>query len=143
VCACSNYSGSGIETTFTQGEDARLRSMVPRAALPATDAAQLLVVGSPRRRGRGPDAPACSTRIGIEPVAVPAAAPRHRAAGGRPGHRVSSLAQPFLGDTRARAERPRRPPDRGALSRSAPRARTLWLRGRRRDWGVPDDLSRR
>ncbi len=38
-----NYSGSGIETTFTQGEDNALKAMVP--ALPATDARQLLVVG--------------------------------------------------------------------------------------------------
>ncbi|MEM1433660.1 MAG: ferredoxin:protochlorophyllide reductase (ATP-dependent) subunit N [Pseudomonadota bacterium] len=39
-----SYSGSGIETTFTQGEDACLQSMVPD--LPATDASQLLVVGT-------------------------------------------------------------------------------------------------
>jgi light-independent protochlorophyllide reductase subunit N len=38
-----NYSGSGIETTFTQGEDNALKCMVP--ALPATDEKQLLVVG--------------------------------------------------------------------------------------------------
>ena len=38
-----NYSGSGIETTFTQGEDGALRSMVP--VLPATDARQLMIVG--------------------------------------------------------------------------------------------------
>ncbi|MBM3337778.1 MAG: ferredoxin:protochlorophyllide reductase (ATP-dependent) subunit N, partial [Betaproteobacteria bacterium] len=41
-----NYSGSGIETTFTQGEDACLASMVP--LLPATDsshATSLLIVG--------------------------------------------------------------------------------------------------
>jgi len=37
------YSGSGIETTFTQGEDSALKCLVP--ALPATDAKQLLVVG--------------------------------------------------------------------------------------------------
>ena len=41
-----NYSGSGIETTFTQGEDACLASMVP--LLPATDAndaISLMIVG--------------------------------------------------------------------------------------------------
>ena len=38
-----NYSGSGIETTFTQGEDGALKALVP--LLPATDAKQLLVVG--------------------------------------------------------------------------------------------------
>ena len=39
-----NYSGSGIETTFTEGEDACLETMV-RAA-PRTDAEQLVVVGT-------------------------------------------------------------------------------------------------
>jgi light-independent protochlorophyllide reductase subunit N len=38
-----NYSGSGIETTFTQGEDNALRAMVP--LLPHTEEKQLLVVG--------------------------------------------------------------------------------------------------
>jgi light-independent protochlorophyllide reductase subunit N len=41
-----NYSGSGIETTFTQGEDACLASMVP--VMPSSNSAQsqLLIVGS-------------------------------------------------------------------------------------------------
>jgi light-independent protochlorophyllide reductase subunit N len=39
-----NYSGSGIETTFTQGEDACLATLVRE--LPATDADQLLVAGT-------------------------------------------------------------------------------------------------
>ncbi|HEV7457727.1 MAG TPA: ferredoxin:protochlorophyllide reductase (ATP-dependent) subunit N [Roseococcus sp.] len=39
-----NYSGSGIETTFTQGEDACLAALVPE--LPSTDAAQLVIVGA-------------------------------------------------------------------------------------------------
>lgn len=42
-----NYSGSGIETTFTQGEDACLNAMVP--VLPsaaATGTARLLIVGT-------------------------------------------------------------------------------------------------
>jgi light-independent protochlorophyllide reductase subunit N len=38
-----NYSGSGIETTFTQGEDNALKSMVP--VLPHSSGKQLLVVG--------------------------------------------------------------------------------------------------
>jgi light-independent protochlorophyllide reductase subunit N len=38
-----NYSGSGIETTFTQGEDGALKALVP--LLPSTEAKQLLVVG--------------------------------------------------------------------------------------------------
>jgi light-independent protochlorophyllide reductase subunit N len=42
-----SYSGSGIETTFTQGEDAALAALVP--ALPAEDAAaapSLMIVGA-------------------------------------------------------------------------------------------------
>ncbi|GMN02986.1 ferredoxin:protochlorophyllide reductase (ATP-dependent) subunit N [Erythrobacter sp. MTPC3] len=42
-----NYSGSGIETTFTQGEDACLTSLVPEMPASAADAPQeLLIVGS-------------------------------------------------------------------------------------------------
>jgi light-independent protochlorophyllide reductase subunit N len=41
-----NYSGSGIETTFTQGEDACLASLVPELpALPDSADTQLMIVG--------------------------------------------------------------------------------------------------
>ena len=39
-----NYSGSGIETTFTQGEDGALAALVP--LLPDSDERQLLLVGT-------------------------------------------------------------------------------------------------
>ncbi|MEY4297289.1 MAG: hypothetical protein RLZZ423_468 [Cyanobacteriota bacterium] len=39
-----NYSGSGIETTFTQGEDGALQALIP--LMPASDARQLLIVGT-------------------------------------------------------------------------------------------------
>ena len=39
-----NFSGSGIETTFTQGEDACLASLVP--TLKETDEENLILVGS-------------------------------------------------------------------------------------------------
>lgn len=42
-----NYSGSGIETTFTEGEDACLTALVPEMpAADAVEAANLLVVGA-------------------------------------------------------------------------------------------------
>jgi light-independent protochlorophyllide reductase subunit N len=42
-----NYSGSGIETTFTQGEDACLAALVPVSPLPARkEQSSLLVVGA-------------------------------------------------------------------------------------------------
>ncbi len=39
-----NYSGSGIETTFTQGEDNALQALLP--LMPATEEPQLLLVGT-------------------------------------------------------------------------------------------------
>ena len=41
-----NYSGSGIETTFTQGEDACLASLVPALPPLGTSEDQLLIVGA-------------------------------------------------------------------------------------------------
>jgi light-independent protochlorophyllide reductase subunit N len=41
-----NYSGSGIETTFTQGEDACLASLVPALPPGGTGEDRLLIVGS-------------------------------------------------------------------------------------------------
>ncbi|UWQ18356.1 ferredoxin:protochlorophyllide reductase (ATP-dependent) subunit N [Jannaschia sp. M317] len=118
-----NFSGSGIETTFTQGEDACLAAMVP--GLPATDAANLLLVGAL------PDvvedqARDLLARLGIDHVQVlpgrradqdPAVGPNTRYA----------LLQPFLGDTAGALD------GRGALRIAAPfpfgeEGTTLWLR---------------
>jgi light-independent protochlorophyllide reductase subunit N len=41
-----NYSGSGIETTFTQGEDACLQALVPQMPASTTETDELLVVGT-------------------------------------------------------------------------------------------------
>ncbi len=41
-----NYSGSGIETTFTQGEDTCLQALVPHLPLSGDQPAELLVVGT-------------------------------------------------------------------------------------------------
>jgi light-independent protochlorophyllide reductase subunit N len=93
-----NYSGSGIETTFTQGEDACLEALVPE--MPALDAdapANLVIVGSL------PDIvedqfKRLFTAIGIENVAsLP-----ERAVADLPGVGPNTrflLAQPFLNDT--------------------------------------------
>jgi len=70
------YSGSGIETTFTQGEDACLASMVP--VLPATDERELIVVGAL------PDV----VEDQMDEIAVGP-------------NTVFALTQPFLGDTHA------------------------------------------
>lgn len=39
-----NYSGSGIETTFTQGEDGALQALIP--LMPSTQESQLLIAGT-------------------------------------------------------------------------------------------------
>jgi light-independent protochlorophyllide reductase subunit N len=93
-----NYSGSGIETTFTQGEDACLAALVP--VLPTADAQQapdLLIVGAladvvEDQFSRLFDAMGLK-RWAFFPsrhsTALPAVGP----------HTRFLLAQPFLGDT--------------------------------------------
>ena len=128
-----SYSGSGIETTFTQGEDACLAAMVP--ALPATDARDLLIVGAL------PDvvedqALALLAAMGVGPVrCLPA-----RRAGDMPGvgaNTVFALTQPFLSDTREALMR------RGARALAAPfpfgeDGTTAWLQAIATDFGVSD-----
>jgi light-independent protochlorophyllide reductase subunit N len=130
-----NYSGSGIETTFTQGEDACLEAMVPTLA-PAT-ARELLIVGAM------PDVVedqclALLSAMGIGPVRM---LPAHRA-GELPGvgpETVFALVQPFLGETHAALLR------RGARHIAAPfpfgeEGTTAWLRAIAEEFGVPRDL---
>ncbi len=126
-----NYSGSGIETTFTQGEDACLASLVPD--MPATNERQLLIVGAlgdvvedQMRR--------LFDQIGVGPIRF---LPPRRAADLPPvGVNTSFLlAQPFLADT-ARALL-----DRGARRLPAPfpfgsEGTTLWLQAAAKAWGV-------
>ncbi len=102
-----NYSGSGIETTFTQGEDACLAAMVETAPKTAAGAApSLLVVGALPDIVEDQFA-RLFRDLGIEDVAffpprrsdaIPAVGPTTR----------FLLAQPFLGETALRLE------DRGA-----------------------------
>ncbi len=90
-----NYSGSGIETTFTQGEDGALKALVP--LLPASDTKQLLVVGCladvvEDQLRRVFDA------LGIGPVAfLPARHARELPSVG--ANTLVLPAQPFNGDT--------------------------------------------
>ena len=102
-----NYSGSGIETTFTEGEDACLAALVPECPVPTTAGTELLIVGAL------PDIVEDQflrlfNELGIGPVHV------------LPGRRADALppigpntryllAQPFLGATAMALE------DRGAV----------------------------
>jgi light-independent protochlorophyllide reductase subunit N len=128
-----NYSGSGIETTFTEGEDAALAAMVP--ALPATEAAELLLVGAL------PDVVedqmvALLTAMGVGPLRLlPARRVADTAAVG-PNTRFA-LVQPFLGATHAALLR------RGAQHIAAPfpfgeEGTTAWLRAIATSFGVTD-----
>jgi light-independent protochlorophyllide reductase subunit N len=126
-----NYSGSGIETTFTQGEDACLASMVP--TLPQTDRSSLLVVGALadvvedqfRRTFR---------ELGIDSVEfLPPRRSTELPSVGRHTHYL--LAQPFLADTARALD------ERGARHLTAPfplgaEGTTLWLRAAADAFGV-------
>jgi light-independent protochlorophyllide reductase subunit N len=91
------YSGSGIETTFTQGEDTCLAGAGARAAGAATSP-RCLVVGTLPTSSR--TSSAAVRQLGIGPVAScpPAMPPSCRPSAGHP----LLLAQPFLGETGAR-----------------------------------------
>lgn len=129
-----NYSGSGIETTFTQGEDACLAALVPELPAHAADhRPDLLIVGSladvvEDQLGD------LLRRMGIEEVsffpprrstALPCIGPNTRVL----------LAQPFLADTAKALER------RGAQRLAAPfplgvEGTTAWLQAAATAWGV-------
>ncbi len=92
-----NYSGSGIETTFTQGEDACLASLVPEMPAEPGTARSLLVVGALAEVVEDQFLRHFAA-LGVGPVRF---LPGRRAAelpAIGPGTQVL-LAQPFLGDT--------------------------------------------
>jgi len=129
-----NYSGSGIETTFTEGEDACLASMVP--VLKDTKERELLVVGAL------PDVVedqmvSLLKDMGIGPIRLlPARRIDDTTAVGE--NTVFALVQPFLGDTHAELER------RGARHIAAPfpfgdEGTTAWLRTVATEFGVSEE----
>ena len=90
-----NYSGSGIETTFTQGEDNALTALVP--LLPATEEHQLLLVGT-LADGVEDRFLTLFERLGIGPItSLPPRRSTELPAVG-PNTKVL-LTQPFLGTT--------------------------------------------
>lgn len=92
-----NYSGSGIETTFTQGEDTCLASMVPVMPAKETEEAELLIVGSLADVVED-QFQRLFKQIGIGPVAF--FPPRKSVELPRVGKGTKLLvAQPFLSDT--------------------------------------------
>jgi light-independent protochlorophyllide reductase subunit N len=129
-----NYSGSGIETTFTQGEDACLAALVPELPIEAnTDERSLMVVGvladvveDQFRR--------LFQSLGIGPVCF---LPPRRASDLPPvGSKTTFLlAQPFLTETARALE------ERGATRLPAPfplgaMGTSEWFRAAAKAWNV-------
>ncbi|MFN3614685.1 MAG: ferredoxin:protochlorophyllide reductase (ATP-dependent) subunit N, partial [Rubrimonas sp.] len=94
-CRVLNYSGSGIETTFTEGEDACLAALVP--TLPETPVRQLMVAGALADVVEDQFARLFAD-MGAGPVAFLPARRADAMPGVGPGTTVL-LAQPFLNET--------------------------------------------
>jgi light-independent protochlorophyllide reductase subunit N len=126
-----NYSGSGIETTFTQGEDNALKAMVP--VLPATAERQLLVVGCLADVVED-QFQRCFEQLGIGPVRF---LPARRAADLPPvGPNTYILpAQPFNGET-VRALVARGAKVLGAPYPFGAQGTTAWLAAAAGQWGI-------
>jgi light-independent protochlorophyllide reductase subunit N len=129
-----NYSGSGIETTFTQGEDACLASLVPTLPVPAADAAPSLVIVGALADVVEDQFMRLFAQLGLRDVqflparrsdAMPAVGPNTRYV----------LAQPFLADTARALEA------RGATRIAAPfplgvEGTTRWLQAAAAAFGI-------
>ncbi len=132
-----NYSGSGIETTFTEGEDACLAALVPD--LPASDAAELMVIGAL------PDVVEDQFARLFAELGIPARFfPARRAAQMPPvgPHTRFLLAQPFLGET-ARALEDRGAQRLDALFPFGAEGTTNWLHAAARAFGIDEMHFRR
>jgi light-independent protochlorophyllide reductase subunit N len=129
-----NYSGSGIETTFTQGEDACLASLVPSLPTPAADAPPSLMVVGALADVLEDQFARLFAQLGIGPVHF--FPPRHANALAPLGPNTRFLlAQPFLADTARALEA------RGAQRLAAPfplgvEGTTAWLQAAASAFGV-------
>ena len=135
-----NYSGSGIETTFTQGEDMCLAALAPELPPEAPDAeASLMLVGALADVVEDQFLRSFKA-LGINRVSVlpprrsttlPAVGPNTR----------FLLCQPFLGETARLLE------ERGARRLAAPfplgvEGTTAWLKAAADAWQVPEQRFR-
>jgi light-independent protochlorophyllide reductase subunit N len=135
-----NYSGSGIETTFTEGEDACLASLVPTLAADPSPQLSLMIVGAL------PDVvedqfARLFAELGIARVHSLPARRAHAMPPVGPNTRFL-LAQPFLGETARALE------DRGAMRLDAlfpfgAEGTTSWLHAAARAFGIDEMHFRR
>ena len=132
-----NYSGSGIETTFTQGEDACLAALVPTLTQAPADAAPSLLVVGVLADAVEDQFRRLFEAMGITQVDfLPA-----RRAGAMPAVGQATrmlLAQPFLNDTARALE------GRGCMRLSAPfplgaEGTTAWLRAAANAFAITDE----
>ena len=135
-----NYSGSGIETTFTEGEDACLAALVPELPIDMSGEQSLMIVGAL------PDVVEDQflrlfDELGIGPVHC---LPARRAADLPPVGTNTRflLAQPFLGETARALE------DRGAVRLDAlfpfgAEGTTSWLHAAAKVFGIDEMHFRR
>ena len=132
-----NYSGSGIETTFTQGEDACLASMVPTLPKHTTAQKQLLIVGTLADVVED-QFRALFAKMGLEHIEF--FPPRKSTQLPQVGpNTLFLLAQPFLADTAKALE------DLGAQHLPAPfplgaMGTRAWLAQAAKAFGVPNDV---
>ncbi len=129
-----NYSGSGIETTFTQGEDACLAALVPILPREAPGAAPSLLIAGALAEVVEDQLRRLLDGMGIGPVHF--LPPRHALDLPPVGPNTRLLlAQPFLADTARALEA------RGATRIAAPfpfgiEGTTAWLQAAAACWGV-------
>ena len=133
-----NYSGSGIETTFTQGEDAALAALVPALPAEAPGAAPSLMIVGALADVVEDQLIRLFGAMGVGPVKV--LPPRRSTAlpSVGPGTRFI-LAQPFLSETARVLE------TRGATRIAAPfplgvEGTTGWLKAAAQSFGVAEAL---
>jgi light-independent protochlorophyllide reductase subunit N len=129
-----NYSGSGIETTFTQGEDACLAALAPSLPAMAADEPQSLMVVGALADVVEDQMKRLFDDLGIGPVCF---FPPRRSTDLPPIGRSTRylLAQPFLADTARALD------ERGASRLPAPfplgvEGTTAWLKAAADAWGV-------
>ena len=135
-----SYSGSGIETTFTQGEDQCLKAMVPHLPAAANAERRLMIVGTLADVIEDQFL-RLFAQLGIGPVSF---VPARRAADlppVGPGTQLL-LAQPFVGETLRALQA------RGATLLRAPyplgaEGTTRWLAAAAAAWDIPAEHFRR
>ncbi|MEY3080475.1 MAG: hypothetical protein RJA94_460 [Pseudomonadota bacterium] len=131
-----NYSGSGIETTFTQGEDACLAALVPISPLPANGYVPPLLVAGALSDVAEDQFRRIFAEMGLPDVAfLPARTAAAMPAIG-PGQKYL-LAQPFLNDTARALE------ERGATHIPAPfplgaEGTTGWFKAAADAFNIPE-----